>query len=283
MAAEDGTHQVALFDFGRLAGARAAALDVNHDQRDFRHDGQTDGFLLERITRSGGDGDGAFAGIRRTDGEGAGGDFILGLVYDAADFLENFGKIVRGRGGRGYRIHRAQFHSRGHDAERQCRVPVGDDLRLGGRSGRNAEAEVEIGLAPLVAGFEQLDIGIDDALRLLAESQRNLVASHLQFETVEVTEHAQGKHVLAAFRVGVEQLALLLHRELDYPMTGGKQPVMRLDIGHRDIQIRMFAPHTFEKNDTARLQFASTHATEQYLLVESHHQIRLVAAIGDVA
>ena len=81
-------HQVALFDFGRLAGARAAALDVNHDQRDFRHDGQTDGFLLERITRSGGDGDGAFAGIRRTDGEGAGGDFILGLVYNAADFLE---------------------------------------------------------------------------------------------------------------------------------------------------------------------------------------------------
>ncbi|GHU39078.1 hypothetical protein AGMMS50256_38750 [Betaproteobacteria bacterium] len=94
VTAEDGRQHVALLDLGRLAGARAAALDVDHDERNFGHDRQTDAFLLERKTGAGGDGHRAFAGVGRTDGKSAGSDFVLGLMHDAADFLENFRQIM---------------------------------------------------------------------------------------------------------------------------------------------------------------------------------------------
>ncbi len=44
--------QVALLDLGRLAGARAAALHVDDDQRDLGHHREADAFLLERVARA---------------------------------------------------------------------------------------------------------------------------------------------------------------------------------------------------------------------------------------
>ena len=52
VAAEDGGQQVALLDLRRLAGARAAALDVDDDERDLGHHREPDALLLERVARA---------------------------------------------------------------------------------------------------------------------------------------------------------------------------------------------------------------------------------------
>ena len=89
VAAEHRGQQVALLGLGRLAGARAAALHVDDDQRDLAHHREADRLLLERVARAGGDRDRALAGVGRADRERAGGDLVLGLVHDAADLLEH--------------------------------------------------------------------------------------------------------------------------------------------------------------------------------------------------
>jgi len=43
----------------------------------------------------------------------------------------------------------------------------------------------------------------------------------------------------------------------------------------------VIAPHAFEQDDAARLQFAFAHAAEQYLLVERDDQVGFVAAVVD--
>ena len=89
VTAETGRQQIALFDLGRLAGTGATALNIYNDHRYFAHDGQADGFLLERIARTGGNRNRTLAGVGCADGESAGGDLIFGLMHQAADFLED--------------------------------------------------------------------------------------------------------------------------------------------------------------------------------------------------
>ena len=51
MPAEASGQQVALFGLGWLAGARAASLDVNHNQWNLAHHREADGFLFKRVAR----------------------------------------------------------------------------------------------------------------------------------------------------------------------------------------------------------------------------------------
>ena len=85
VAAVDRGEQVALLHLRRLPGAGAAALHVDDDERDLGHHRQPQALLLERIARARGDGHRAAAGVGGADGEGAGGDLVLGLVHEAAD------------------------------------------------------------------------------------------------------------------------------------------------------------------------------------------------------
>ena len=80
----------------------------------------------------------------------------------------------------------------------------------------------------------------------------------------------------------MQALAFLLHRRFAHVVAGGDQALVSLDVGLRDIDVRMLAPHAFEKDDAARLELAGAHAAEQHLLVECHHQVGQVAAVGDV-
>jgi hypothetical protein len=41
------------------------------------------------------------------------------------------------------------------------------------------------------------------------------------------------------------------------------------------------APHAFQQDGGAGLQLAGLHAPDQHLFVEGHHQVGLVAAVGD--
>ena len=203
-------------------------------------------------------------------------------MHDAADLFEHVGEVVRSRGRRGDRVHRAQFHARGHDAQGQRSVAVGGDLRVFGRGGRDAVTEVEIALRPLITGFEQHHVGVDDALRLLAESERNLLTRRFQVEAVEVAQHAKGEHVLAALGIRRDLVALILHRDFAHVVTGFDEALVGFAVGRRNVEILVLAPHAFKQDDAAGLEFAGTHPSKQHLFVEGHHQIGLVAAVGDV-
>ena len=86
--------QVGLFDLGRQAGRRAAALHVDDHQRHLGHHRQADHLGLQRHARAGGDGAGGLAGVRRPNREADGRDLVFGLVHEAADLVIDLGDIV---------------------------------------------------------------------------------------------------------------------------------------------------------------------------------------------
>ena len=131
-------------------------------------------------------------------------------------------------------------------------------------------------------GFEQHDVGINHGLGLLAESEHDLIDGEFDFQAVDVAQHAQSEHVLAALGVGHHGAADLFHRDLVDPVAGSHQFVMRLDVRRNDLRILVRAPHALEQDDAVRFEFLGTHAPEQHLLVEGHHQVGLIATVGDV-
>ena len=79
-----GLKKIGLFCFGRKARARAAALNVNHYQRQFRHDGQADRLGLEGQPRPAGSGHAQRATETGANGRRHGGDFIFACRWPAA-------------------------------------------------------------------------------------------------------------------------------------------------------------------------------------------------------
>ena len=280
VAAEYGGQHVALLDLGRLARARPAALNVDHHQGDLAHDRKPDRFLLERIARAGSDRHCALAGIGGANRKGAGGDFVFGLMHYAADFFEHVGEVVRGGGSRRNRVHRADFHARRKHAQRQRRVAVGHNLRLGVALGRNTILEIEIGFGPLEAFFHQHHVLLDYALVLLAEGQRDLLARRLQVQAVDTADHAQREHVLAAPRIRHVLAAFHFHGNFVDPITGLDQAIVRLDVRSGDRRIGISTPHAFQQDDAVGLELFVAHPPQQYLLVEGDHQVGFVAAVG---
>ena len=62
------------------------------------------------------------------------------------------------------------------------------------------------------------------------------------------------------------------------------QPVIGLDCNDAAIfWSGVLAPHVLEQDGAAGLEFLRAHPAQQHLLVEGHHQVGLVAAVGDVA
>ena len=87
VAAEHRLQQVGLLGLGRQSGRRAAALDVDDQQRQLGHHGQADRLGLERDARPGGGGDAERAGERRADRGTHAGDLVLGLQRGDAEGL----------------------------------------------------------------------------------------------------------------------------------------------------------------------------------------------------
>ena len=88
VSAIDRLMQVGLFGLRRHAGRWARALDVDHHEGQFHGDGEADGFGLERDARAGTRRHAEITGIGRADGRADGGDLVLGLEGDDAEFLQ---------------------------------------------------------------------------------------------------------------------------------------------------------------------------------------------------
>ena len=164
--------------------------------------------------------------------------------------------------------------------ERQRRVAVDDDLRLGVLHRGNPVLEVEVLLGPEVTGIEQPLVDLDDLPVLLAERQRDLLAAALHVEAVDVAEHPEHEHVLALARVGDQLAALALQRHLVDAEARFLEHRHRLPVRLDDLRVAVLAPHALEQDLRAGLQLAGPHAAQQHLLVERDDEVGLVAAVG---
>ena len=88
MTAEDGLVKVALLDIGRQTGARAAALDIDNDERDLRHRGPADGLRLSEMPGPALPVTARWPPIGKAERHRDGGQFILALDEQPAVFRE---------------------------------------------------------------------------------------------------------------------------------------------------------------------------------------------------
>ena len=69
VSAKDRLVKIALLDIRGQAGAWSAALNVDNEERNFRHRRPADSFALQRNPRTGTAGDCEMAGVGETEGE----------------------------------------------------------------------------------------------------------------------------------------------------------------------------------------------------------------------
>ena len=87
VAAVDRHQQVGGLGLGRQAGGRAAALDVDDEQRQLEAHGEAHRLGLEGHARSAGGGDGEVAAVGGADRRADAGDLVLGLQRAHAEAL----------------------------------------------------------------------------------------------------------------------------------------------------------------------------------------------------
>ena len=140
VAPEHRLQQVGLLGLGRQPGGRAAALDVDDQQRQLGHHREADRLGLQRDARAGGRGDAQRAGERRADGGAHAGDLVLGLERRDAERLV-LAQLVEDVGGRGDRVGAQEdrqpgLHARGDQAVGQRQVAGDVAVGAGGHRGR---------------------------------------------------------------------------------------------------------------------------------------------------
>ena len=87
VAAVHRHQQVGRLGLGGQAGRRAAALDVDDEQRQLEADGQAHRLGLQRHARAARGGDAEVAAVGRADGGADAGDLVLGLQRAHAEVL----------------------------------------------------------------------------------------------------------------------------------------------------------------------------------------------------
>ena len=126
MAAEQGLQQVGLLGLGGQARRRAAALDVDDQQRQLEANGQAYRLGLQVDARAAGGGDAEGARVRGAEGRADAGDLVLGLEGADAEVLV-LGELVQDVGRRRDRVTAEEKRKFGQlpggdDPPGQCRV-----------------------------------------------------------------------------------------------------------------------------------------------------------------
>src|SRR5690606_20194991 len=96
----DRLEEIALLGFRRKTRRGAAALYIDDDERKLRHDGEADGFGLERHARARGARDAECSAEARTDRGRHRRDLIFGLKGGDAKIFEACEVVKERRGGR---------------------------------------------------------------------------------------------------------------------------------------------------------------------------------------
>ena len=133
VAAVERLREVALLGLGRKSRRGAAALYVDHHQRQLSHHGQSQRLALERQAGARGGRHGEVAGIGGTDGRADSRDLVLGLYGLHAEVLA-LGQLLEDNRGRGDRVRAAEERQPGLfgcGAQSPCRGDVAADRAVG--------------------------------------------------------------------------------------------------------------------------------------------------------
>ena len=242
VAAEHRLQQVGLLGLGGQPRRRAAALHVDHQERELEGDGEPDRLALQRDPGAGGGGDAQRAAERRAQRRTDAGDLVFGLEGRDAERLV-LAQLVQDVAGRRDRV-RAEEHRqpgdlpRGHDpvgdrgvagdlavvarGQRRRRDVVGHGERLGGLAVRVARTE-----------REHVRLGEVGSLRELLPQEP---FGALGGPVVHPRQQTQGEHVLRALGVLLAQPGLLQraagqrrHRDLVHRVALQRAVVERRD------------------------------------------------------
>ena len=207
MAAVHRHHQIGRLGLGGQTGGRAAALDVDHDQRKLKAHGEPEGFALERNTRATGGRDADVAAIARAEGGADGGDLVFGLEGPDAEVLV-LRQLVKDVARRRDRIRaeeqrEAGLLACGDQAPTQggvavdVRVRAGRELRRANRHPAGGELSgLAEGISCPVRRFVRGDHEVA-ALELLLDPQHG----RLFGPGVQPRHEPQGEEVLGPFRI----------------------------------------------------------------------------------
>ena len=215
VAPEHRLQQVGLLGLGGQAGRRAAALHVDHQQRELGHHGQADRLGLQRDARAGGRGDAEVTGERRTDGGADAGDLVLGLERRDAERLV-LAQLVEDVGGRRDRVgaeeqRQPRLHATGDEAVGQRQVA--GDVAVGARRHRRrldlvGHREGLGRLTEVPARAVGRHVGVADVGHL-GEPLLQERDGRLGRPAVEPRQQTQREHVLGARGVLAGQAVLL--------------------------------------------------------------------------
>ena len=294
VAAVERLHQVALFGLGRQTRRRAAALDVDHHQRQFGHDGQTERFAFERKSRAGGRRDGEIAGEGGADGRADAGDLVFGLHGLHAQLLV-FGQLFENHRGRRDGVGAAEerqprLFGGGHQSP--CRGDVAVDRAVGalfercGRYGIGVGELVGIG-CEVVARVDSPFVGLGDE-RVFACEFRVEVLLGVVLRTVEEVEtDAQREHVLALDHRLVVQFQLF-ERLAGHGRDAGHDEVVTVESQFRD---RIVGRETglaqigfgerIAVDDDRRSRFEPTAVGFERRGIHRYQYVAVVAGVGD--
>src|SRR5450756_1318323 len=145
----------------------------------------------------------------------------------------------------------------------------------------NFDPEIEAGCGPFETQPQERDVSLVDLFGFLAERVRDLLFDSLETAVVDVRQQPQCEHVLSLARVLVDGEALLLHRNLDYPIRLRGKLGERLVPGGPDVGIRVRGPGILEQNYGVAREGAESVAAEKDLLVEGDDEVGFVAPVGD--
>jgi hypothetical protein len=271
--AENRGQKIGLLHLGRQASGRPAALDVEHHQWYFRHDGQSQEFGFQRHSGARGHSQGNLAAVGGADRHTGSGDLIFRLMNHAAVTFNDFGKFVRHRGCRCDRIHRADLHAGRNGAECGSLVAVHDDSFFIERHRVDMELEAEVCPGPGDTGFDQFDILLGHLGRLEAENVRNLPFNDRYIPLVDFRQHAQGEHVLAVAGVVDDLECFLLDRHQENAVILRGHLLHRIFVHAANFLVFMVLPAGLEQDDAIILQGIQPMAGQQHLIVEGNSQL----------
>jgi len=202
MRTVDGLHEVGLFDVGGEASGRAAALDVDDDERELGHAGPAERFHLERETGTGTPSDGEMPGVGETDGVGDGGQFVFSLHEESSVFLQFTPEVLHDGGPGSDRVTGTVADTGGEKTEGERGVTVGGNLGMAGSVFGRLQLKVDVADVvggPGVAGIEGQHGVTDDVLAEFAELLIDELGHLGDFEIEETAKQSQHEDVFALF------------------------------------------------------------------------------------
>ena len=198
VAAVDRLHEIGLLDVRRQARAGSAALDVDDDEGDFRHDGIAEGLHFQREAGTGTARHCDVTGVGETNRHGDGRQFILSLHEEAAVAWQLRTEGFHDRRPRRDGIARAVAHACGQQATDEHLIAIrGEAVLLTGVAGFQMIGVGEVAELVAVATVEGQEGHAEHVFLFLAELALDDALQFVHIQLERLAEQAEHEEILA--------------------------------------------------------------------------------------